>query len=113
MLKKYNRLAKTKDIDSVFKYGKNNFSNFLGAKILDNQLVFNRFAVVVGTKISKKAVVRNKIKRQIREIIKQEQPDFKTGKDIIILTLPAIFNKKFADIREDLIKVFKKARLYK
>ena len=113
MFKKYNRLAKTKDIDNVFKKGENSFGVCLGIKSLDNSLDFNRFTVVVGSKVSKKAVVRNKIKRQIREIIKQELPNLKTGKDIIVLTLPSIVGQKFADIRENLTKTLKKASLYK
>ena len=113
MLKKYNRLAKTKDIDNVFKKGKSSYGSFLGVKSLDNNLDFNRFTVVVSSKVSKKAVVRNKIKRQVREVIKQELLNFKIGKDVIVLTLPAVVGQKFADIRENLVKEFKRVCLYK
>ena len=113
MLKKYNRLAKTKDIDNVFKKGRSSYGSILGVKSLDNNLDFNRFTVVVSNKVSKKAVVRNKIKRQIREVVKQELPCLKIGKDVIILTLPVIVGQKFTDIRENLVKEFKKVSLYK
>jgi len=113
MLKKYNRLAKTKEIDRVFKEGGSAFCKHLGVKHLRNDLGFSRFAIVVSAKVSKKAVYRNKIKRRIREIIKQELPTLKAGEDIIIITLPEIRNCSYIDIKKILTQEFRKSSLYK
>lgn len=52
-----------------------------GRTFRPNDLGFNRFAVVTSTKLDKKAVVRNKLRRRIYEIVK----DLPGSQDIIIL----------------------------
>lgn len=49
-------------------------------KYVKNDLGFNRFSVVVSKKVSKLAVVRNRIKRKIYDQVK----DFPGSHDIII-----------------------------
>ena len=112
MLKKPNRLTKTKDIDHVFKTGKSFFSKNIGIKTTDNKLGLNRITVVVSSKVSKKAVVRNKIKRRIRHIIRLELAKLITGKDIIFLTLPNIVNEDYVAIKDELHAGLKKLKLY-
>lgn len=51
-----------------------------------NGLSVSRFAVVVGTKVSKKAVDRNRIRRQYREILRLMMNDVKPGFDVLLLT---------------------------
>ena len=65
MLKRENRLKKTKEIDLVFKKGRSEFCGFLGFKYKKNQEKQNRFAFIIGKKVSKLAVKRNRIKRII------------------------------------------------
>jgi len=68
-LNKKNRLKKKKDFEIVFKKGKAIKGNFLFAKYFRNSLEFPRIAFVVSLKISKKAVIRNRIRRIISEIV--------------------------------------------
>ena len=75
--------------------------------------VDNRFGVIISTKISKKAVVRNKIKRQIKAVIARELEKLKSSYDIVILTQKAIVEANFKDIEAELIKIFTKLKLYK
>ena len=35
-----------------------------------------RFGIVISTKVTKKAVLRNKIKRQIRDVLKKKLPNW-------------------------------------
>ena len=62
-LPKKNRLKKKKDFEEVFKKGKAVRGNFLFVRYLKNSLQFPRFAFVVSSKVSKKAVARNRIRR--------------------------------------------------
>lgn len=111
MFLKKNRIIKEKDFEKIFKKGKGKYGKSLGLKYLKNNLTFNRFAVVVSTKVSKKAVVRNKIKRQIRKILKKQKYNKKNNYDIIILTLSPIISKTFLEIEKDVFYLLQSQKL--
>jgi ribonuclease P protein component len=113
MLKKTNRLTRTKDIDRVFKTGKSFFGKNIGIKTTANDLGVNRITVVVSGKVSKKAVIRNKIKRRIRYIMQQELDKLLIGQDIIFLTLPSVAKAEFEQIKNEVLFGLKKLKLYK
>ncbi len=112
MLEKKNRICKNKEFDRVFT-GQSFYAKVLGIKSVDNKLNETRFGILVGLKVSKKAVVRNKLKRQIRAIISQELPLIKSGKDLVIITMVPILSLEFEDIKETLKMGLKKLNLYK
>ncbi|MAG29055.1 ribonuclease P protein component [bacterium] len=112
MLYSKNRLAKRADIERVFKKGRSFFVGNLGIRLAKNSLKVSRFTVVVSTKVSKKAVERNKLKRRMREIIRKEiLPNTKPGFDGVISTKKPLLDSSFDDLRTLAIKLFKKARL--
>lgn len=113
MLKRLNRITKKKDFDRVFKSGQTSFNKIIGVKVVDSELKHSRFGLIVSNKVSKKAVDRNKIKRQIRGIIRTQIDKIKSGKDCVIITLPPILEKSYQEIENSLIRQFKKLRLYK
>lgn len=112
MLSRKNRLAKKKEIELVFKNGRSSYGQTFGVKCLANKLTYNRFTIVVSNKVSKKAVVRNKIKRRLREVIKAELPRMVNGYDLIIIALPIAVEKTFQDFRQEICRTFLKLRLY-
>lgn len=111
MLPRLYKLKKENDIKNVFKKGKFYQTDFLKLKIVKNDLNFSRFALIVSLKVSKKAVVRNKIKRRLEETIRLKLNQIKTGFDIIILINPEIVEKNYLIIQEVLINLFKKSEL--
>lgn len=113
MLKKIYRLTKDKEFDNVFKHGQAGFDKIVGIKAVRNQTDKSRFGIVVSAKISKKAVERNKIKRQIREIIRARLDKIKSGYDIMIISLPDILGKNYQEIEESISRNFKRLGLYK
>ncbi len=102
-----NTLSKKKDMDQVFKTGLSFYCPVLGLKYLPNTLGFNRLGIVIGLKVSKKAVVRNKIKRQIREIVRKDFPETKTSYDMVIITIKGLEKNSFLEIKETLLKLAK------
>jgi ribonuclease P protein component len=74
-------------------------------------LEVNRFGILVSTKISKKAVVRNRIKRKIRGALKSLESKLENGYDFVILTLPPIIDADFFIICQDLDNTFKKLKI--
>ena len=113
MLPKKNRLKKKKDFARVYRQGELIKGNFLIVKIIDNQLDYSRFGIVVSKKVSKKATVRNKAKRRLREAIRSVITEIKGGFDIIVIALEIIQEKDFWQIKEELKKIFLRANLFR
>lgn len=111
MLPKANRLSKKKDFEMVFKKGKGFKEDFLILRFVSSKTKRARFGIIVSQKISKKATIRNKIKRMIRTIIKPKMSKIKKEADIVFLALPGLENKDFWEIEETINKLFKKAKL--
>ena len=61
-----------------------------------NNLGYSRWAIVTSTKLSKKAVVRNKLRRKIYNALRHETWDL--GFDVIIFPRPAVLNLDDAKI---------------
>ncbi len=108
----FTSLSKQKDFEQVAKKGNSFFTKEFGFKIIKNNFKKNRYGIVVSLKVDKKAVVRNKIRRQIREIIRLNNKNIKQGFDIMILTRSLIKDLKYKEIEEKLLNLFKKANLY-
>lgn len=115
MLPKKSRLKKRKDFEEVFKKGKSWKEAFLLLKILPNKLKISRFGFIIGKKYSKKAVLRNKIKRRLREVVREELPKIKEGLDGVIIVLSEANKEKesFEELKKIINKLFKKAKIYK
>ena len=111
MLPKNNRLTKKKDFEYVFKKGRSFKEDFLILKIVEKHLGQIRFGFVVSQKISKKASLRNKIKRRISESVRFKIGKFKKRLDGILIALPEIEKKDFWKIDEIIEKLFKKAKI--
>lgn len=113
MLKKENRISLNKDFDRVFKTGQSFYGKILGFKLAKNNTKVSRFGIIISAKISKKAVVRNRIKRQLREIIQSELPNLKKGQDLVLIAFPLILDKNFEELKKILKKAFERFSLYK
>lgn len=89
---------------------KNIRSNFFDVKIfLNNSIKENKYSTILSGKIFKKAIERNKIKRQIYTIF--EGFEKKTNKNkafILIYPKKEILNIKFQDLEKELYNVLDK-----
>ena len=111
MLTKINRLKKEKDFEKIFKKGKSFKNGFLILKIVSNDLEESRFGFIVSQKVSKKAVLRNKVKRRLRDIIQKNIVKIKKGVDIVLIVLPGLEKKSFLETKETLDTLLKKTGL--
>ncbi len=111
LLKKY-KLRKKNDFKYVFENGKYQNNSFIRLKIVkNNQIEISRFGFMVSSKISKKAVERNKIRRRLERIVQLNIRKIKTGFDVIILAKPEINKKDYMEIQKDLVNLFTKINL--
>jgi ribonuclease P protein component len=100
MLKNINRLRKDHEIRKVFKEGKPIKSKNFTIRWRMNHKGVNRFAVIVGNKIEKRATRRNALKRQMREAIKTLGQSIPQNFDI---TLGAIHYPSWPLIQKDIV----------
>jgi len=111
MLKKANRLTKQKDFDLVLKQGQGIKNRVCFIKFKANQVGVTRFGFIVSKKIAKSAVKRNKIKRRLRHIVKENQNFFKQGVDIAFLPNLNVLEIDFAILKQEVEKTLKQAGL--
>lgn len=109
MLSKKHRLAKKKDFQEVFKKGKFFAEGFITAKIKENKLDFSRFGFVVTLKVSKKAVKRNRIRRQLQEAAKSFLGKIKPGYDVVVIPKTDEKDKTYQEIKDAFKKILQKA----
>lgn len=107
MLPKINRIKKKKDFDLIFKKGKSFKTSLLVLKILKNELNENRVGFIISSKVSKKAVLRNKIRRRLSELFKKEEINLK-GFDFIFIGLPGLEKVDYSETKEILQTLLKK-----
>lgn len=113
MLPAKNRLNKKKDFQKVFKEGKGIKENSLTFKWASNNSKVSRFGFIISRKVSKKAVLRNKIKRKLREKVRAELSRLKKGIDGVIIVHPGAAKEKSQETTESLNKIFFRAKLIK
>lgn len=111
VLPEINRLQKNNDFKKVFKKSKTFKEDFLLLKFYNNNLAVSRFGFVISKNISKKATVRNKIKRKLSELIRKRLPAIKKGFDAVIIVRSAIKEKNMENFENILNKIFLKANL--
>lgn len=125
MYPKANRLKKKRDIEIVFEHGRFVGGALCTAKVwkIDPQQFPKRgytvddckIAVVVGKKVSAFAVKRNRLKRQMREVVRLLLKDKKlrTGFFVVLMAKPEMFGKEYSEIEKSVGEVLKKARVLK
>ncbi|MFA6306529.1 MAG: ribonuclease P protein component [Patescibacteria group bacterium] len=113
MLARRLRLAKEKDFKRIFKLGKSSYAKIFGIKVLANKLEVNRYGIVISANVSKKATDRNKLKRQLRAIIKEFDEKIIQGFDLVIIVAPAVLSQKYEFIKSELKKLLVALKLFK
>lgn len=113
MLAKKFRFHRQSDVRRVYRDGASARSKRISLKYLKQTSAGdNRVAVVVSKKIDKKAVVRNRIRRRVYEIIRKSWPTTKQGYDLVF----TVHNNSIAtaphqEIEAEIEKLLKKAEL--
>lgn len=113
MLSKKYKLKKENDFKKVFQRGKFYQNKLIRIKVLAKQSEENRFGFVVGTRISKKATERNRIRRQLEEIVRLDLNQLKSGFDMIVFPQAEILTKDYQQIEKALFDLLKRANLLK
>ena len=68
-------------------------------KVQTNDLDYCRIGAIVSTKISSRAVVRNRLKRRLYAAVQDYFPASKPGRDFLLLPKPALISHSFKQIQ--------------
>lgn len=109
MLPKENRLKKRNDFKKIHQQGKSILKGKLILRFLPAE-GRNLIGIIVSKKVSKKAVVRNKIKRRIRSILRDNIEKIPKGYNIIFIALSGIDKMDFSQIKSNTIFLLEKIK---
>ncbi len=101
-MQRIHNLRLKKDIDFVFKKGKKHTNYAFYLKCADSKKAFFRYVVIVRSRVSKKATTRNKIRRQIKEIIRKHQK-FIPAMDFVVFVQKSALEKNFKEIEKEIL----------
>ena len=94
-------LRRRRDFDRLFESGKRYYDKLLVTVVrLRPESDQARVAFIVGRKVDKRAVVRNRIKRRLREAWRREVPQPSVGADIAFVASPASAQASYWDLAE-------------
>ncbi len=114
MIPKENRFVGNKAIERVYKSARPLRSGAFNLRVKNSHIQSYRLAVVVSKKVSKSAVVRNRIRRRIFEYVRKNiaKNSSLIGKEIIITVFDeAAATTKPEDLSKQLEKLFEKAAI--
>jgi ribonuclease P protein component len=130
MLQQDNRLRKLRDFNLVMKHGQWVNGHFLDIKVLElakNQNFFPKkedpesfkkqlkLAIAAGLKVHKSAVKRNRVRRQIREVLRLliKENLLKTGFYVLVVAKKDILEKNYAEISAELKLLLSRGKVLK
>ena len=96
-MKKEQRLTSPREFDSVYRKGSSRAANLLVLRALPNGLPVSRFGFSISKRVGG-AVVRNRTKRRLREIL--SAAPVKPGRDIVFIARPPAADADFATLKK-------------
>ena len=117
-LPKANRLKQRQDFDRVYQSGKRRRATGLHLVVLRNSLVVGSSEVLpiqvgisISKKVSKRAVVRNRIKRQLKAIVRPLLPRLESGLRMVILVRSEALTYEYGQFLQELEQLLVKAEV--
>jgi ribonuclease P protein component len=106
-LPKSHRLLKPAEFTATLKSRLRWRNDIFSVYAAQNPYPFGRLGIVVSRKASPRAVVRNRIKRQVRELFRQNQ-DSLGGIDLVVVASPKAGVSEVVSLRTSLQQLWEK-----
>jgi len=116
MLNKKFRLNKKKDIANIFRKTKPTYTKGLIFRSYyqkkNEDAGVSRFLFIISTKVEKRAVYRNQIRRRLQAISQELISSIKKGYDIIVIVKPGQFPDNYNEIKKEFLTGLDKSNLF-
>ncbi|MFH1487164.1 MAG: ribonuclease P protein component [Chloroflexota bacterium] len=107
-MRREERLKESAQFRQVLSQRQSWANSLFALKALPNQLPFNRYGLIVSRRVGS-AVVRNRVKRLLREVIRMAPT--KKGWDIVFIARKASADADFNRVKEAVTSLFSQARI--
>jgi ribonuclease P protein component len=101
-------LRRRADFDRVFQHGRHNSARLMAVRSVANEQPLTRFGYAIPKRVGN-AVVRNQIRRRLREILRLLP--LREGFDVVITLRQESAQATFHNLRTELITLLRRARL--
>jgi len=102
------RLVRRGEFDAVYRAGRRRSSSHFTVFLRANELPESRFGVSIKKALGG-AVVRNRIRRRLREIVRCHRSEMPAGWDIVIHPKSAVDKAPFTELTEELLRLLESA----
>ena len=109
MLSRRNRVSSRADLLAVRRRGMAVRGGGLTVRALRTGKPVSRFAFVVSNKVSKRATERNRLRRQLREIVRHWLPTVASGYDVVVTVQPGLPVRPTAALADALRDLWRRA----
>ena len=103
------RLVRSADFDAVYRHGRRRSSPSFAIFYRPNELDISRFGMSVKRTLGG-AVLRNRIRRRMREILRLNRQEIASGWDIVIHPRPSALTADYALLSAELLKLLQTLR---
>lgn len=110
MLHKDWRISRGKEYKGIYNKGRRIPGKYIIVFTQANKLPHNRFGIVTSKKIGN-AVIRNRAKRQIREVIRKNLNNLRPGYDVVVVARFNVKEAVFELIENDFLRLMGKASI--
>ena len=108
MMKKAARLKGKKEFDTVFSEGRALANSFVVLRAVPNSVGVNRYGIVAGRRLGT-AVVRNRVKRQLRAMVSNIAA--REGGDVVLIARKPATETDYHTLENATQELFARARL--
>ena len=107
MLPKRYRLLRSRDFARVRRFGRSAGSPLVALYVLPVRSPGVRVGFSVSKKVGK-ATVRNRVKRRMREAVRQQLPHIRPGQDLVFIARPASAEVPYGEIADAVAYLLRK-----
>jgi len=111
-LSKKRILKKNKHFQAVYRHGKSFANRYMVLYVLKSRCEEGRVGFAAGKRLGN-AVIRNRVKRLLREAYRLNRHNIAVGVDLIIVGRQAVIDKGYTLVEDSFIKLCSKAGIVK
>ena len=103
------RLRRQRDFQALREHGISRAHPLLVLRTTANELAYSRFGFAISRRVARKAVVRNKLRRRLRDLVRRAP--VQGGWDMLFIARAASVTATFDELQQGLANVMERARV--